>query len=125
VQAALADVAHLPSSSARYQDPPYWRESQGLFGLGERDDGRYPVEPAPWYADGDKEIDPPKPTGTLRWRRALALGCGSAAWYLRRQASRCSALTTVGSGPQGARPGAVASGVRRIGGREWANVGLG
>jgi hypothetical protein len=98
VHAALAEVAHRPSSPASYQDTPYYRQSHGLFGQDEPDDGRYDVEPDAWYDEGPEEDDPPEPTRTTRWRRALALGCNSMAWYLRRQATRCSALATVGVG---------------------------
>ncbi len=71
------------------------------------DDYRYDQQHRGWY-DHDELNDepPPRPTQPAptdesrpsRWRQALAIGCSAAAWHLRREVSRISAVTTFGIG---------------------------
>jgi hypothetical protein len=112
IRAFLEGVASRPAEvpvSSWSRSPPYWQQHDGLFNdQREPDDYRSDPQHRDWY-DHDDELDdepPPRPTQTVpteeprpsRWRQAFAIGCSAAAWHLRRQADRISAVTTFGIG---------------------------
>jgi hypothetical protein len=108
IHAALAEPAFLPApshSSAR--PPPLWDDPDYRPWSGERDDlyesGRYRDR----YADDDRlaggedmddaETSDPPPRFSLV-RRALAVGCRAAAWWIDRHPGRFSLVAAVGVG---------------------------
>jgi hypothetical protein len=111
VHAALEALAARPPerfSSAWSRDASHWPGSHALFAEDDLDaaDRCDELERDAGYAEDDLDDEPqqkpqtapPEESSASRWRHALAIGCGTVAWYLRRQASRFSALATVGVG---------------------------
>jgi hypothetical protein len=111
IRAFLEGVAIQPHeglSSSWSRSPPSWQQHDGLFNNElDRDDHRYDHQQHGWYDHDDLDEEPPlHPTQAepveevrpTRWRQALAVGCSAAAWHLRREASRISAVTTFGIG---------------------------
>jgi hypothetical protein len=111
IHAALAEPAFLPAPSrSSGRPPPLWEDPDDRPWSGERDDpyesGRYRDR----YADDDRLADdedldddvsdpqtPSTPPLSLV-RRALAVGCRAAAWWLDRHPGRFSLAAAVGVG---------------------------
>jgi hypothetical protein len=104
IHAALAEPAFLPvSSRSSGRPPPLWDDPDDCSWSGERDDlyesGRYADDDR--LADdevlADDESPDPTPCPGLV-RRALAVGCRAAAYWLDRHPGRFSLAVAVGVG---------------------------
>ena len=104
IHAALAEPAFLPAPSRpSARPPPSWDDPDDRPWSGERDDlyesGRY-AEDDRLVDDEDLADDDPseaKPCPSLV-RRALAVGCHAAAWWIERNPGRYSLVAAVGVG---------------------------
>jgi hypothetical protein len=105
VESLLADtlpdsVPLAPSSYARSASH-YWQDPGGRATRSWQDEPDDPYRP---MSEEDREEDWPeahRPTSATpgrRWGLALAVGCQTAAWWLRRQTGRFAALAAVGVG---------------------------
>jgi hypothetical protein len=108
IHAALAEPAFLPAPSrSSGRPPPLWNEPDDRSWSGERDD----LYESGHYRDrssdddrlaGDEDLADDNPSEATPCpslvRRALAVGCRAAAWWLDRHPGRFSLVAAVGVG---------------------------
>ncbi len=145
---AVRDAVHLvleglTAPSLRRQAPSWSRplHRPAMFAGDDLDldDQRLEPDSGGWYDEEDIDDEPrqrqqaiqPQGENTSRWRHALAIGCGSVAWSLRREARRFSTLTSIGVGLASAvtayvlGPGLIASAMSLLALSETMQAGTG